>query len=65
MVTFTFEGVEYEIDGDDAGRASEEALDIRLPDGRIVRPHGWLESCPPIPTDLTLVPVAAIQATKK
>ncbi len=59
MVTFKFEGVEYQIADEVAIRACDEALDICLPDGRVVHPGGWLESLPPIPTDLTLVSVVA------
>lgn len=62
MVTFEFEGYTYEISDTHARWACKHALDVMLPDGRLLRPGGWLESSPPIPTGLRVVNI--VHATK-
>ena len=52
-IHFTFEGKRYT-----APAAFYDTGLARLPDGRIVRPHMWLESLPPQPQGIIVVPVA-------
>ncbi len=49
---FDYEGIEYTVDSE----AEKRGADIRLPDGRLLRPGGWEETFPPIPVGLRPTP---------
>lgn len=51
-IKFTFEDKEYTTDYIDAYDLNK---DIKLPDGRIVRPISWFERFPPFPSGFTEV----------
>ncbi len=51
-IRFTFEGKSYT-----APASFYETGLAKLPDGRVVRPHTWLESLPPKPQGLHIVEV--------
>ena len=51
-IRFVFEGKRYT-----APAAFYDTGLARLPDGRIVRPNTWLESLPPQPQGIAVVPV--------
>jgi hypothetical protein len=63
MGTFEFEGVKYRFD---ANKAYDTRAFICLPDGRLLAvTGGWLESLPPIPTGLEVVPVVTAEEVPK
>lgn len=51
MCSFSFEEKSYQV----SDEAYDAGGDIRLPDGRVLRPQGWAETCPPIPVDLVVI----------
>ena len=63
MISFDYEGKTYHLTADQANNACDNNSLIRLPDGTLLQPGGWLESFPPQLVDEDLSKVSFVQAS--